>query len=590
MCLGEHAVTRSCHATAVIVGAAGNGSLAAAVYAYQYYRDEEGNLGTTLYCTVKHKNPMADSKMGFSLAQASNGADTIVLAGAPGENLVYAILLRPVEGKCSVMNVLAPMLSDMSVSDMFGHSVAFVEQFVVIGSPGYNRYFKPEVDGLLFSAAFCFPGYTPQPSMLAGTDEFYDVCRLCGPSQTSEGGRAEACTPCQVTIPPNSVLNYGCSFKCLEGFFGDKCQKCSEYNANAYKPENSHWKDGAPECKWECDGGYKTATYENGTDYCIACAERWLYQRWKNVEWVVGKDDCSWKCQRGFFLDEARPQETQCFLCSELTSSRTNPPPVNAEWMDGLDTCVWGPKKGHICTGNGPDDSCAECPLIPLNSRLIDDKPTYALSRCNYACSDGFFGHPVYKDVCKRCPAFMEEVVKASLPKNAFWLDSNSLQTCTTDSWACSKGLNRSNLTAYCCPPPGTVPNTHPDPTYSPCQYACDLSYRWNGDTASCDPCGFTRSNSTWLLDCQYKCNPYYFGREELDMCVPCSEYRTRAKTPVPPNAYFPYNSVSASKSQPVNVCTSLWMCAETFDLGVQNGTRKNYTCHLKSFKASSKF
>ncbi len=537
-----------CARTAVIVGATGNTTHAAAVYAYQFARDEDNVLRATVYCSITHKNPAADSKMGFSLAQTTSGADTVVLAGAPGENFVYAILLRPVAGKCSIMNVLAPMLADVSVNDAFGYSVAFVNQFAIIGAPEYRRYYKAEVDGLLFTTAFCLPGYIPRTSTVAtGAQEYgYDTCKLCDPSQTSEGGRVDACTPCQVTIPKNAVLNYGCSFKCLDTFFGDKCLVCSQYNAGFYKPDNSHWKDGVAECNWECDGGFKLATYENGTDYCVQCTEKRLYDKWENVEWVVGSNKCDFRCKRGFFQDPEKPEDMKCVRCSKLTpADDAIPPPQYAQWMDGLDDCIWGPQIGYACSGRTPGSTCEPCASIPPNSRLTDTAPTYALSRCGYSCVDGFFGHPVFKDVCKRCPELMEQVIKAPLPKNGAWMNTDSLDTCTTDSWYCTKGMNRSNLTAYCCPPAGSIPNTNPNPTYYPCQYACDLSYKWNNDTASCDSCGFTKANSQWLLDCDYTCIPTFFGRDELNLCLPCNEYRTRVKTPVPFAGFFPVNSVS---------------------------------------------
>lgn len=118
--------------------------------------------------------------------------------------------------------------------------------------------------------------------------------------------------------------------------------------------------------------------------------------------------------------------------------------------------------------------------------------------------------------VCVSCADLMQ-TQGAPLPKNGYWPTSPAGNVCNSQSWECAQGLSKSNLTDYCCPMQSSVARSHPDPTYSPCQYACDLGYRWIGDTSSCFVCPALRANAQWELDCNYTCTAGFYGKAEFD-------------------------------------------------------------------------
>ena len=128
----------------LVVGAPGNTTHAARIVVY--------NLASGVpvkMCTARHERAQKDSKMGFSVAQLQSGPDTLVAAGAPAENHVYTFLVRTTADTCTRLETLAPDPGDPSILDEFGYSVAFAGHNVLVGSPGYQRYWKQDVDGLI---------------------------------------------------------------------------------------------------------------------------------------------------------------------------------------------------------------------------------------------------------------------------------------------------------------------------------------------------------------------------------------------------------------------------------------------------------
>jgi hypothetical protein len=109
--------------------------------------------------------------------------------------------------------------------------------------------------------------------------------------------------------------------------------------------------------------------------------------------------------------------------------------------------------------------------LINAGSRCPD------LRRCEYECNAGYFGHPERDGVCVQCPDLMA-LNQETLPQDGYWPTSPAGGVCNENSWECSNGLLKSNLTKFCCALQQDVPNSQPDPDYSPCQYSCKLGYR----------------------------------------------------------------------------------------------------------------
>jgi hypothetical protein len=575
----------------LIIGAPGNSSVAALIRVYKV-------SGTSMshFCEVKHPRAAVDSQFGSSITQSSHDTYpwTIVLVGAPGENLAYSVLLRDNPPLCKMHQVFEPPASDNDSTDRFGFSVAMSRQFVFIGTPFYLRWYK-DASGLLYSSTFCFPGSVLEAaggSPLPNRQLPY--CRMCPRDKTSDGGTASVCKDCvtdsgdRIQIPAKSTLNYGCSYTCNPGFFGTSCVRCSEYapSISMVKPEYSEWVDDNANCIARCIGGYYqlpggngNATFLNGFWYidfeCAKCPTTALFTTRQNVQWIVGS--CEWQCSATFFEDS----DTYCYKCSELKARNGIMPPENANFVDGLPVCDWAPNLGYNCTYDAlhnPSRQCRQCQNIPLNAKFASMVGADPLSKeqCNFECKNGFFGHPTYPAVCQTCETLMTQYAKVSLPANALW-DANP-STCTADSWTCASGFTKADraLTSmrYCCP--DDIPYSFPLATYQPCGRACNLGYRWNNATASCGVCVFDtpKQNHEWLIDCDFRClcskqpgEKCYYGRHELGNCYSCDEYHDILGNNPPHNGFW--------YSDPPVINNALPVC-DKMAWGCQTGTTKS--------------
>ena len=548
----------------LIIGAPGNSSVAALIRVYQV-------SGTSMshFCEVKHPMAAVDSQFGASIAQSSHATYpwTIVLVGAPGENLAYSILLRDNPPMCKMHQVFEPPANDNDFTDRFGFSVAISRQFVFIGTPFYLRWYK-DASGLLYTSTFCFPGSVRE--ILGGSyplpNRQLPQCRMCPRDKTSDGGTASVCKDCvtdsgdRIQIPEKSTLSYGCSYTCNSGYFGTSCLRCSEYApSNSWiKAEHSEWVDDNANCLARCIGGYYqlpggngNATFRDGAWYvdivCAKCPTAQNFATRTNVQWIAGS--CEWECSTTFFEDD----DTYCYKCSVLNERKGIQPPVNALFVDGLPVCEWAPKLGYNCTYDAvhnPSRECRQCENIPLNAEFASIVGADPLSKeqCNFECKEGFFGHPTYPAVCESCESLMTQYAKVSLPANALW-DPNP-STCTADSWSCVPGFTKADRTLtsmrYCCP--NVIPDSFPLATYQPCGRACNPGYRWNNATASCGVCvsDTPKQNHEWLIDCDFRClcskelgQKCYYGRHELGNCYPCDEYHDRQGNRPPHNAFW---------------------------------------------------
>ena len=551
----------------LVIGAPGNSSVAALIRVYKV-------SGTSLshFCEVKHPDATVDSQFGSSIAQSSHDTYpwTIVLVGAPGENVAYSVLLRDDPPLCKMHEVFEPPANDKDSTDRFGFSVALSRQFVFIGTPFYLRWYK-DASGLLYSSSFCFPGSRWQE---AGVNAL-PFCQICPRDKTSDGGTASVCKDCltasgdPIAIPEQSTLDYGCSYTCDTAYFGSSCIRCSEYALTQgwSKPEFSEWVDGDPKCFARCIGGYyQMEGGNNRTFECGKCSATPIFESRSNVQWIVGS--CEWKCIDTYFADA----DNYCWLCSRLKANDGISPPDNAEYVDGLTECEWAPKLGYNCTYDAvhnPTGQCIDCQNKPLNSQFAIDAGADPLSRekCNYECNDGFFGHPTYPGVCEECETLQTQYAKVLLPANAVWDTSPS--TCTADSWTCRSGFNASTSMRYCCP--DSIPNSYPLQSYQPCGRACNPGYFWDDDTATCEECDVgnpPKQNHEWLLDCDFKCTcstqpggKCYYGRQELENCYSCDVFQNMLGNSPPYNGYW-YQDPPISSDEDLPVCDEMaWGC-----------------------------
>ena len=276
------------------------------------------------------------------------------------------------------------------------------------------------------------------------------MCFSCARNETSDGGSSAKCRAClkdddvtPLPIPQQSTLNYGCSYVCNEGYFGNECLTCSQFSAPLANklPANAFWVDGEKQCRASCIGGFflKSTDDESKCDTCFRCLECASQKDFRlrppgSVQWIVG-GTCEFKCVLGLFPDPVDPEA--CKTCSELKISSSQSPPVNAEWVDRLSACQWAPKLGFNCTSQSCRSCprnivCAECKCTPC-----ENKPALAvwaagsnvlspLENCNFVCLDGLFGHPVFNGLCVDCPTLQSLHLKNSLPSNAgreFWFE-----------------------------------------------------------------------------------------------------------------------------------------------------------------------
>ena len=634
------------------IGAPGNATVAALVRIYKV-------TGSSIshFCEVKHPSAATNSRFGFTIAQDSHTKLTTMLIGAPGENKVYSLLVRDAPPLCQVQGVLLPEQADSEPKDEFGYSVAYTKHFAFIGAPFYYRWYK-QADGLLYVSAFCLPG-SVRPVSPRVTQSSIPECSVCSKDETSDGGTSTTCRKCAVKIPQQASLDYGCSFTCHVGYFGESCLKCSQYATSLgwTKKNFSAWVDGETTCYSRCIGGYRD---DAGT--CGECPQTAEYNLRMNVEWIGSSADamsrgrklvwngeleqwnlgpplrwkkqeskpmqggkvkgrevenvklstalanretgvftteewisfglsdtqqddfiqvgdsyfvvqavqglpdvmpsrisCAYQCKMGYF--EHRHPDTgaaACYTCKDYQRNKLgNSPPANGEYVDGQPLCGkdnWAAKLGYNCTYDpilNPDSVCAQCKDIPLQASFVATR-TAPLSRekCDFDCNTNYFGHPTYPGVCVECGKLQTDYAKQVLPKNSRWLENPTI--CNSSSWTCNAGFSKADpqVTSqrFCCP--DVLANSYPDPTYEPCGRACNASFFFNNETATCDKCETAstpnkKQNHVWLRDCDFNCKcaaspgECFYGKAELSNCYKCDKYHELMNTAIPPNAYW---------------------------------------------------
>lgn len=206
--------------------------------------------------------------LGFSHAQATNYSNTLVMGGTPGASRVLVVLVDR-DGNCSKYDRIKGFAySDTGVRDM-GHSVSFDNQLAYFGSPlADNSQQSHEAKlGRLYVKAYCFPNHYMEIRSGASSGPAIRQCTPCDAGYSSHGGSstfytgAQPCDKCPVAgVPVNSqwIRGAGCEWQCKEGYFGDACEVCSEFQTRRGRvlPANAFWVDGHSTCFWQCGTGF----------------------------------------------------------------------------------------------------------------------------------------------------------------------------------------------------------------------------------------------------------------------------------------------------------------------------------------------
>ena len=446
---------------------------------------------------------------GESLAiQPGRGDRHTVVVGEPGMSRVYAISVNPNDqnAKCSMRSIIRQFLALDNPGDGFGRSLAFTHQFLFIGAPDIRRSDSQQnvISGLLHILAFCDEGNY----LLA---DVYKGCERCNAGAWSAGSQEQQCTPC---IPERAQPLQDCDFVCEDSFFGNDCLPCSQAMADGDKPAHSSWLDGESECRYSCDASYKRM----GAD-CVKCGGADAEDH--NGVWIP--ETCGWTCTETFFA-AAGSAQPDCVPCSVFKHREGEEPPENAEWVDGLPTCEYGPKLGYDCSHqrltNFPE--CIACPALAANAHWTSLDPTLE-PRCEYACDQGFFGHPEFDGVCETCGVFLESVLPVDQrpvkPDRSIW-DAASRISCNASTWVCIDGTHKSSTDEFCCP--DFIKNSVADASARPCQVRCREGFWWNIVTASCDACFLLPHNAEWTEgNCTFRPKPGFSCEDRL--CEPCS-------------------------------------------------------------------
>jgi hypothetical protein len=520
------------------IGAPGSSTITSIV---RIYKVSESSISH--FCEVTHPKAAAASRFGVSISQSSHMGSTVMIIGAPGEGKVYSVVLREDPAMCEIRDMLLPEKSDHSPEDGFGFSAVISQQFVFVGAPFFERWYK-DASGLLYVSAFCFPGSIRPASSGRGN---LVTCSMCNKDQTSSGGASSTCTACSIKIPGNASLDYGCAYTCNMGYFGTSCIPCPQYATSVgwSKTQNAEWVVGEKLCRPRCIGGYYN---ESGT--CKECPTVDEFQSRQNVEWKP--ETCTVQCVMGYFpySDASEPAE-QCYRCSEYMAKRDKSPPANAEYVNGLATCKegeWAAKVGYNCTFDAQlKPNCQPCMTKPAAASYVDSANRLSKSKCDFKCDPFYFGHGQgYANVCVECGKLQVEHAKNPLPNNALWQPKPL--TCSDDSWNCKSGYSRADPTItaakFCCP--DILENSYPDRSYQPCGRACNTSFFFNNKTATCDKCETAdttdkKQNHIWKLDCDFECKctkgDCFYGRKELNNCFKCKEYHERLGTTKPHRA-----------------------------------------------------
>ena len=488
----------------LVVSAAGDADMGSGPAVYVYA------VSTTTGSAVKlceYSKPTGDFGVSLAIQQGRGNRYTVVV-GSPSESHVYAILVTPSENtKCTMQTVIRQYFSFDSTGDGFGAAIAMTNQFLFIGAPSVlkNDPNGHQISGLLHILALCTEGNYLQP-------DYYMGCAPCAHGQWSTGAQIGACSRC---IPEYASPLQACNFTCFAGYFGDNCLECAEAmsNANVTKPAHSHWIDGRDTCVFECD-----VSYERVGDECVKCGQAAADY---NGQWI--KETCSWTCTPTFFAEVEATDQPNCVLCSVVKETQGAWKPEHSEWLDGLVNCEFGPQIGYSCSG----DVCEACPALAQHAHWTNVEPRLG-ARCDFACDEGYFGHPEFEGVCELCAVYLEDVLprerRPSKPARSQW--SNNV-TCDASSWKCVPGTHLSSSADYCCP--DVIANSVKDASEGPCQVRCLAGFWWDGDEASCRTCFPLPRHAQWSTgNCTFAPLPGY-------QCVDgvCSECPTASSLPV---------------------------------------------------------
>ena len=367
-----------------------------------------------------------------------------------------------------------------------------------------------------------------------------------------------------------------CSYACKSGFFGNDlngndlavCKRCSVLLSEVLPqdqrptlPRFAAWSDAVDACTadgWVCVDGFDRSSV---ADVCCPTEI-------PNSNYRAGVAPCEVECDPAFWWDD---EMLACRACPLL--------PEGAEWAPG--NCTFIPKLGYSCESR----SCAPCPTKTNNSHW-----TRTGQECSFACDPLFFGHPVFKG-CVPCSKLQDEVIpeeyRHTKPVHSRWDDS--LEICTSDSWACNTGYSRSNKVgaAYCCPDdvPNSTPNsTHPE-SDRVCPLLCDPGFTWSDVLAACVVCGEKPPDSLWVRECAWECDSAQglFGEEAVCVhggltkeeseplcCFHCRTYRERLgdatgnASTTPARAFFVDDGTA-------RVCESDdWQCPEGYNKSME--------------------
>jgi len=342
-------------------------------------------------------------------------------------------LVTPDEAvKCRMQSIIRQYSTMDLPGDGFGAAIAVTKQFLFVGAPRSLRNNSAQnlISGLLHIMAFCSEGDYLRPDVYRG-------CDPCPDGQWSMGSQVGLCTSC---IPQQATALQGCDFNCHESYFGDLCLSCSQAMIDRVKPAHSQWVDGEKECFYSCN-----LSYEKVNDGCVKCA---VQAEDYNSVWIP--ETCSWKCNATYLAQASSTNQPDCVACSVFQQRQGSAKPDNSVWVDGLTTCKFGPTLGYTCDPN----NCTACPALVPHTHWTDLK-AMLVPRCNYACEDVYFGHPLYEGTCETCRTFLEQVVPVALrpsrPARSAWVNTDGAK-CDATTWACISGTHASSSNDFCCP------------------------------------------------------------------------------------------------------------------------------------------
>jgi hypothetical protein len=559
----------------LVVSAAGASTSSASVHLYAL---SETTGSTSKLCQYS-KPPGSD--FGASLAiQRGRGNRFTVLVGNPSESHVYAILVTPDEqNKCRMQTLIRQhMLTDFT-GDGFGMAIAITHQFLFIGAPSVRRtdQLGAVISGLLHVLPLCTEGNY----LLSNA---YEGCTPCPNGQWSTGGQIGTCSRC---IPEYSTPLQACNFTCVSNYFGQDCLACSQAmsKANVTKPTHSRWIDGRGTCSFECD-----LSYGRVDDECVKCD---LAAEDYSGTWIP--QTCSWTCLPAFFAQDEQAKQPDCVRCSVLKERQAASKPAHSEWLDGRPDCRFGPEIGYNCT----NDSCEPCPALVQHAHWTNLNPRLG-ARCDFACDQGYFGHPEFHGRCEVCAVYLEEILpkhrRPTKPARSQWI--NNL-TCDAASWACIDGTHLGSTGNYCCP--DQIAHSIEDASVNPCKVRCLEGFWWDKDEASCRTCfplpqhaRWSTGNCTFVplpgykcddgvcsrcptasslpvhagyidsdVACTYACNEGFFGHPQYrGICERCSVFMLDVVSPgdriaLPKHAFWEDGVTKCDRDS--------WTCGETY-------------------------